>query len=224
MMAIVEDLSGNSPLDLGNKGTDEPLFGNLSHSEVFRDYLIPGLSARTGASAPDLVSFRDGLYLLAFDGNATLEQAFFSLHILHDIKIDEDDPEATPTFHVHWTHNTLSPSGNVKWQVELTLARGYGKDAYPASQTISSVQAAPAQYVHQITPDDDMPLPSSFLVNLEPDSQLIGRIFRDPSDVEDTFANDAMLIGIDLHYKANKLGTFERNRPFNSAGINVTGA
>lgn len=175
---------------------------------VYQDYLISGTAVGIGVNAPDLANLRDGLYLYAFAGTgATVEQAFFTVHLLHDIK-----PGSKPTFHIHWTHNVASPTGNVKWNIEYSYARGYGVDAYPATTTISTVQAAGAQYTHHITPDDDMELT---LTNMEPDMVLIGRIYRDPTDGSDTFGNDAFLIQIDLHYEVGQIGTYQRNRPFN---------
>ena len=178
---------------------------------LYNDYLVPGLSTSNGASAPDLAEVRDGLYLPAYAGTGvTVEQSFFSIHILHDIH-----PDFTPTFHVHWTHNQATPTGNVKWMIDYSYANGYGDGAFGTPTTVSTTQAAPAQYVHQITPDDDMPFAASF----EPDGQALCRIYRDPADAADTFEADAFLIGVDMHYRMGQIGTYERNRPFTSAGF-----
>lgn len=174
---------------------------------VFDDYLVPGLTLRLGADAPGLTELRDGMFLNAFAGTGvTVEQAFFEIHILHGIRAN-----TTPTFHIHWTHNNATPSGNVKWFVDYTIAKGYGASTYAAPTTLSVVQAAGAQYEHSITDDDEMPVSSS---EFEPDAVLIGRIYRDPADSEDTFEDDAFLIDVDLHYQRDKIGTIERNRPF----------
>lgn len=188
-------------------GLDLMDFDNVT---FWKDYLIPGTSVRNGNSAPDMVNLRNGLYLPAFDGSTTMEQAFFAVHILHDFKAG-----TYPTFHVHWTHNNASPSGNVKWNVEYSYAHGYGAGTYGASTTLSVVQAAGAQYTHHITDDDEM----SVVADMEPDGQLICRIYRDPTDVQDTFGTDAFLIGVDLHYAVGQFATYERNRPFTSAGF-----
>ena len=176
-------------------------------SPVFDDYLVPGLTLAKGSSAPDLEEFRNGMYMNAFNGTGvTVEQAFFTIHILHGMK-----PGTTPTFHIHWAHNQVSPSGNVKWLIDCTVTKGYGAGTYAAPETLTTIQTAPAQYVHEITDDDDMPLSSS---EIEPDSVIIGRIYRDPADASDTFEADAFLVHIDLHYQRDRIGTPERNRPF----------
>lgn len=175
---------------------------------VFDDYLFSGMAVLKGASAPDLETFRDGIAMNAFAGTGGVtEQAFFSVHILHGITAG-----TTPTFHVHWTHNEAVPSGAVKWQIEYTIARGYGAGLFGSSVTLSSTQTAPAQYVMELTDDDDMPI--SDISQIEPDAVLVCRIFRDPNDAADTFTGDAFLVNVDLHYEVDKAGTPERNRPF----------
>lgn len=176
---------------------------------VFDDYLVSGLAIARGATAPPtLTELRDGLNLYAFAGTGvTVEQGYFTLHLLHGLR-----PGTFPTFHVHWTHKNASPSGDVKWFIDYSIAKGYGVSTYPAPTTLSAVQTAGAQYTHHITDDDDMPLAS--LTEVEPDSVLICRVYRDPADAADTFADDAFLIQVDMHYERDKMGTHERNRPF----------
>ncbi len=173
---------------------------------VFDDYLFSGLSLGKGATPPDLANLRDDLYLNAFAGTGgTTEEGFFTLHIRHGIKAG-----STPTFHVHWTHNQADPSGNVKWHIDYSAAKGYGVSTYSAATTITTTQTAAAQYTHHITDDDDMPITP--ITEIEPDSVLVCRIYRDPA--ADTFEADAFLIHIDMHYERDKRGTPERNRPF----------
>lgn len=179
---------------------------------VFDDYIVSGLGVRLGANAPTLRVFRDGLELPAFTGVGVLtKEAFFTIHLQHGLRSG-----SSPTFHVHWAHIIGAPVGDVKWNIEYTVARGYEAGAFPASTTLSTVQTAAAQFVHHITNDDDMVVVNS--VEIEPDAVLICRVFRDPGDVEDTFANDAYLVQVDMHYERTFLGTLERNRPWTSTG------
>ena len=179
-------------------------------STLYGDYLTPGTQILRGATAPDIAELRDGLFLPAFDGAATAEQAFFTVHILHDFKVNSN-----PTFHVHWTHKEASPSGDVKWNIDYSYSHGYSAGTLPAPTTVSVTQTAGAQYTHHITDDDSMATTGTF----EPDGQIICRVYRDPADAADTFAADAYLIGIDLHYEIGQYGTYERNRPFTSGGF-----
>ena len=89
----------------------------------------------------------------------------------------------------------------MKWQIEYSIARGYSAatfaDASGASaqaNTLSVTQTAGAQYTHHITDDDAMILVNS--AEIEPDSVVLGRVFRDAG--EDTFGNDAYLIQVEV--------------------------
>ena len=210
------NLSPWNPLGDGSEGYVQydgtawiPLgvFATDLRATVFDDYQTSGLMVTKGAAAPNLTSFRNGLYLNAFAGSGPLEEAFFSVHITHGMKA-----LSTPTFHIHWATNAASPTGNVKWNIEWAIAKGYGVDAYPASATVSTVQAVGAQYDHLITDDDDMEVAATG--DMEPDAVLLCRIFRDSSDAEDTSPDNAFLVHVDLHYERDKIGTTERNRPF----------
>ena len=172
---------------------------------VFDDYLTSGDALAKGASAPDFTEFRDGIFMNAYSGVSTAEQAFFEVHILHGFRAGQE-----PTFHVHWTHNQAAPSGDVKWFLDYSYSDGYSNGVFPAPTTLSTVQTAGPQYTHHITDDDEMVVTES----MEPDGVLLCRLYRDPGDVEDTFENDAFIVEIDMHYERDKIGTAERNRPY----------
>ena len=73
-------------------------------------------------------------------------------------------------------------------------------------------QAAGAQYTHQIAEvSDDDAIPAT---NLEPDSVIKLRIFRDPADADDTFENDAFLLFVDIHYQSDGAFTVGKVSPF----------
>lgn len=182
--------------------------------ELWGDYLLPGTAIAKGSNAPDLETFIGNIQMNAFAGTGpNTEQGYFTTHILHDIK-----PDTTISFHVHWAHNISSGSytsgtNSVKWQIECTFAKGYGVQAFFTPTTTSSTQVALGQYCHHITDDDDMPLllPSDDYT-IEPDTVVLTRIFRDPT--EDDFEHDAFLIQADIHYQVGQMGTKERNRPY----------
>ncbi len=181
---------------------------------VFNDYLFPGLDVSgTGISSPSLVELRDGIKCTAFAGTGgQVIEGFFVIHLQHDIKANSD-----LTFHIHWTHNNAAPSGDVKWNIDCSTARGYSAGVFPVPSVMTSIQTAGPQYTHHITSDTDMLIVAS--VEHEPDACIIGRIWRDPSDPADTFADDAFLVHVDVHYEMTREGTLEKNRPFTSGGF-----
>ena len=186
----------------------------FGHKDVYNDYIINGtdIQASAGGNNPVWTNLRDNIWLWGFRGTSGVDHGFFTLHIQHDFKAGQ-----SPTFHVHWTHNVASPTGNVKWQLEYTLAKGYETEIFGPSVTMSTIQAAGTQYLHHVTADSDMVIPASS--SLEPDTIIIGRIFRNADDVQDTFSGVALLTNIDMHYIASRVGTIEEDRPFTSGGF-----
>lgn len=188
---------------------DIELLQAVSPVGVFQDYLTPGSRfLRIGANAPTIEPFKTWMRLVRFDSGITMHEAWFDIHILHNIKAG-----TSPTLHVHWSVDDAAASGNVKWTIDYQIRRGYGAGVFTSTPTTASViQAISADGAHMITPDDDITIPYS--VELEPDSYLIGRLERDPADAEDTLNTNAFLIGVDMHFEMGQAGTPERNRPF----------
>ena len=207
----IDELAGYHVPDTVTSLADLPSVGNKLMVPLYNDYTVPGLAlARPAAGSPTLTAFRGDVDAYAFGGSSGTDEAFFSIHVLHDMKKDTE-----MTFHVHWSHIVAAPSGNVKWTIDFTTARGYGIDVFPAQTTMSTTQTAGPQYTHHISPDDDMTVTIDH--NIEPDSILLGRVSRNADDAADTFANDAYLLNMDLHYQQGQLGTTERNRAWLSA-------
>lgn len=180
---------------------------NVNEGRGFNDLLFSGESlARPAAGSPTLTTFRGNVMLYAFDGSSGVDAAFFTAHVLHDYI------PGTKIFpHIHWSHIIGSPSGDVVWQVEYTVAKGHTIQAFPATTTIELQQTAGAQFVHHLIETSDADAIVS--TDLEPDSVITGRIFRDAGHSNDTFANDAYLLHIDFHYESDTIMTNEKVRP-----------
>lgn len=167
------------------------------------DINVSGLSLeKTGPNQPSVSNYRDNINLLAFD-NSTMNEGWTTIHIPH-----EYEPGTTIFPHVHWTHNNGSPSGNVAWKLEYTVAKGFGLGTFGASTTISATSTADAQYVHTIE-EFATGIPST---NLEPDSTILVRVYRDAGS--DTFGDDAFLIALDIHFECDGRRTNEKDSPF----------
>jgi hypothetical protein len=50
--------------------------------------------------------------------------------------------------------------------------------------------------------------------NIEPDSLILVRFYRDPADVADTFGASTWLLSIDCHYLADRFSTPLKSPPF----------
>ena len=174
----------------------------------FNDYLNSGLNLpRIGANAPAITPYRDGLQQLAFVDGVNMKETWANIHILHDYK-----PGTKLYPHVHWSHIAAAPSGNIKWNFEYSVSKGHNGGIFGASTTISVVQAAGVQYAQPIAEvSDDDAIPSA---ELEPDSVVQFRIYRDPTDGEDTLGEDAFLIYFDCHVSSDGMFTNEKVRPF----------
>ena len=158
-----------------------------------------------GSSAPALTTFRNNIKVGAFNGSGTtVNEIFGSIHLPHTYIAGTDI-----YFHVHWSHIIASPTGSVRWNLDYSFARGFGYEAFPAANTITLTQAAGTQYNHHI-------IESSAIAgtNLEPDTLILCRIWRDPADVNDTFTNDAFFIRADAHIQVDNRSTKEKARPF----------
>jgi hypothetical protein len=73
-----------------------------------------------GAASPSVSVFIAPLYEIGFDGSGTNNIATYRFHIPHDFVEGSDF-----FFHVHWSLNTASPTGNVKWKVTWRYSQGY---------------------------------------------------------------------------------------------------
>lgn len=200
------------------------LAGNLGTEQgyVWDDYVTSGLAVAGGNAPPSLAAFRGNIKLYSFPGTGVqTKDVFATTHILHGIR-----PNSDMSLHVHWATSTTATAGStVVWQAEYTIARGYGAGVYgdPLTAVASTAYgvmtctstAAVSPFTHIIGGDSgDFVLPAQ--TELEVDSVILLRLYRDPTHVADTCSQDAFLIQLDWHYQRDRLGTVEKNRPFGS--------
>lgn len=159
------------------------------------DIIIPIESLGAGASAPDVVAFLNGTRIYAFDGNAISEQLYGSIEIMHNYK---EGTDLRP--HCHFSPLANS-TGNVKWQIEYTIA---SKDAlFPATQTIVNVYDCSNKLNYHLA--------SEFSIisgtNVKIGDIITFRLFRNPSDPQDTFAGDVGLLSFGIHMQIDGDGS-----------------
>ena len=101
----------------------------------------------------------------------------------------------------------------MKWSIDCSFAKGHGAEVFGAPVTISSTQAADAQYTHQATEE------LAAAVTVEPTTIIIVRLYRDPNDAADTFEDDAFLIQLNMLYRIGQPGTAVPDGDFSANGF-----
>lgn len=178
----------------------------------YRDLLGEIKILSPGASDPTLATFRDSIKSFSFS-NVAMNEVYFHYHIPHDYV-----PSSDIFIHFHWAQNVVDSGGAagapgvVKWQAEVTYAKGHNQAAFPASFTTSVTQTASGtQYQHMLIEIQlSASAPSATQIDsdiLEPDGLLIARIFRDPTDVADTLNQVPFLHHVDIHYQSTNIAT-----------------
>lgn len=176
------------------------------YAQGWDDYHIIWDALTSGGSAkPTLKVFRGSLERVAFAGSGAVEELFGVIHINHEY-IQGTDIH----LHVHWSHIIASPSGDVVWNIDYSIAKGHDQAVFPAPTTLQFTQTAGAQYTHQII-EDAVGISGT---NIEPDTILLIRLYRDSTDVGDTFVNDAYLLTVDAHIQVDDRATREKVNPF----------
>lgn len=173
--------------------------------------IIGEITARGGASAPLFVAITGlgNLYAYQFPGSTGSKEVFINFHIPHDYADGTDI-----YLHTHWINATATPStNNVVWQFEYSIAKGHGQQAFPTPTTVSVTQACNAtRYWHHIA--ETAAITSA---NLEVDSLVMCRVFRDTGHASDTNTDtDVYLLTCDIHYQKNKFATKNRAPAFNT--------
>ena len=152
-----------------------------------------------GASAPDLININNtGIYLYGFAGAATTEQLYGSFEIPHNYKEGTD-----LVLHVHWLTTTTN-IGNVKWQVDYWRVD---------MTTITTVPSTPLNIVALGAADgtawknNRIDATTVSGANIKIGDQVAFRLYRNPTDAQDTYPDDACVITFGIHYQIDTLGS-----------------
>lgn len=166
--------------------------------DLWNDVRMISTARTTGANAPTLEVFRNGLRAYRFDNGATLKEIFLSAQLPHSYLEGSDIK-----LHVHWAHVEGSDNGNVVWSAEYSWASNL--DALPASSTASSAPVAvlaSQQYMPIISP-----IVTITGTNKKISSLLLIRLYRDPTVAGDTSTANVFLLEADLHIQQDAVGT-----------------
>lgn len=170
------------------------------------DFLVKGTNGSSGN--PSWLEYIPGFQGLTFSGTA-MNQVWVDFCINHDIA-----PNSRLYPHIHWMplNNT---TGVVRWGIQYIIAKGHGQSAFPTQSTtiyINHTVPLNSQYVHMITEVPDI---SAILSSqIEPDSVIKMRIFRDATNAADTHNYAIHAWQTKLHYQVSRIGTKNKKPPF----------
>ncbi|MCK5613958.1 hypothetical protein KAR91_69490 [Candidatus Pacearchaeota archaeon] len=157
-----------------------------------------------GANVPVFAAFIDSINAFQFSATVMKEIFMMPLHVPHDYK-----PGSTMFHHIHWSPGDTD-TGVVRWGIEYSIAKGHGQQAFPASTTIYLEQAGSGvANQHQIIEDT-----VGITANLEPDSLILMRVFRDATHGNDDYTGVAWGHFMDSHYQSDRMATKSKEPDF----------
>lgn len=187
-----DSLSLATSLTLGTAAKIYTGNANYGWKDITSDINVKG----GGGNNPAWGVFQGGINAYTFLAGL-MNECWVTFHINHDYAL------GTPIyFHTHWSNPGVN-TGVVRWGFEYTIAKGHQQMVFPATTTVYVEQAAVAQYEHQIA-EIATGISSA---NLEPDSLILVRVFRDAAHVNDTCTNSVCLFASGIHYQANTFAT-----------------
>jgi hypothetical protein len=163
---------------------------------VWNDINIPLLSLRSGASIPDEWQIPGtSLYISSFNGSAAAQEVHGCLEMPSDYM---EGTDITP--HINWCPTTTG-LGNVKWILEYSWANG--GSTITASTTMSVTVA-----VSGVVAQEER----TVFATVNGTGKLIGsrfvyRLYRDPADAADTYADDSGGFDFGVYYQTDTVGS-----------------
>ena len=148
-------------------------------------------------NSPSYESFTPvtNMKLYGFKDANTMTEIFCIFEIPHDYK-----PGTDMRPHIHWTPHD-DTGGNVKWQFSYSIAdNGL---PFTAMKTISAIDSADGKNLYYSKEFD--PVISG--EGITGGAVIVARLFRDPTDPDDTYAGIAKLLTIGIHYQSALLGS-----------------
>jgi len=155
---------------------------------------------RLGFSDPGWLKFKangagsTGTYTLAFSPTID-EEVYFTVQLPHSFK-----QGTTVRPHVHWAPPDAN-TGGITWGLEYTWVNINGTFGNTTITTANDSTDGVA-FKHHLAPFTPL---SGVGKNIS--SMLVCRLFRDVSDVNDTYASDIYLLEFDIHFQINTMGS-----------------
>lgn len=178
--------------------------------------LVGDVSVRgIGGTDPAFNVFRTNIRKHQFTVN---DEVWVDFHMPHDYA-----PGTDIYIHAHWAIIVdTGTSGGVTWGWDVTYAKGYEQEAFPATinttkqQNLATGVGTNGQYVHHIAEVQlSAASPSASQLdsdNLEVDGLIMVRCYLSGNTINGT--PEPFLLFTDLHYQSTQLATKGRNSPF----------
>jgi hypothetical protein len=194
------DTNGN--IYLTPNGTGETIIDTFRIDPIQWDDLRVAAKnlAKAGVKDPGFDKFIDngagstGLYSYAFD-KATIEELFGAIQIPHKYK---EGTNVVP--HIHWMPKDTD-TGVVRWGIEYVWTN-IGDTTANSTIVYAEDAGDGTALKHQLAPFSEIVGTGKTI-----SSMFEFRIFRDASDGNDTYDNDAILLEFDLHVQYDTLGS-----------------
>jgi len=185
----------NNVVATGAQVQDSVAKGHHDES-VWADIVLPPDQLGDKKNAPDRVELIDGIDLFGFNGNNVVEELSGSFEIEHNYK---EGTDLRP--HIHWCPVNVN-AGSVEWNMTYTVQSNVG-DVYTSTETIVAVQASDGvDRKHQAV---EFGVISG--LGLRIGAVISFRLFRDPTDSQDTYGADALLLSLGIHYEIDGDGS-----------------
>lgn len=162
-------------------------------------------------NAPELVPFIGGINAWSYSA-ISLSEAFST----SDLPFDWC-PGTNLVYGIHWSPGNSTATGTVRFGLEFTYAWAYGQGAASVFAPTTTIYVEPTvtvgtAYEHYLSFNDPIyDFPGSLA---QQNMRFLLRIFRDGGHPNDTFPAPVFIIGTDLFYQTDRLGTTTESPPF----------
>lgn len=194
-------------------GTDVGTLRRWQQQDGWRDMMGQVLVKTSGTDRPTfqaMSAIPGAANMWGYSWSATvLQQVQIDYHIDHDIKLG-----GVLYPHVHFRPLT-NAAGVVRWGFEYSVSKGHGQTSgFPATTTAYVNFSVPANslgthFVAEVAGANAIPS-----LNIEPDSVIHVRVFRDAANAADTYTGAVWCWQADLHYQTQQYATTNKAPDF----------
>ena len=174
-------------------------------------------SVNTGAgNAPELATFIGGIQAWSYSATS-MNEAFST----SDLPFDWC-PGTDLVYGIHWSPGNSTATGTVRFGLEFTYAWAYGQGVSSEFGATTTIYIEPTvtvgeAYEHYLSFNQPAQnFPGSLA---QQNMRFLVRIFRDGGNAADTFPDPVFIIGTDLFYQTDRLGTPNKSPPFPTTPI-----